>query len=263
LNESNLFDAIYNIDADPLSKFNFTIDDQANSQYGNGFPDVDDNSDGESDGFGSNVYSHIDLDDDGNEDLIVSAFNDDYPVTNAGSIYFILMDSDDSLKDVYKLSNPNITSDDSFGHGITSFQSNNKTWLAVGSPYDDTSGENSGVIYIYDFEDFPFFPIVENRMPPVSSREGNDEEFKETQPMSETKKTTTDTDKWLTSQKNFVHGFNHLINDNKIQGNKISSSHNTPEWVMTYLGKVWYNDRISNTAYYEALQYLHDHKIIQ
>jgi len=263
LNEEQSIETTFTFDMTDFSEFGFMIDMEANSPYGNSeFFDPDDDSDGESDAFGYDVYSPGDIDGDGNEDLIVGAFNDDDPVTNAGSIYFLLLNSDDSLKDIYKLSNPNITSDDSFGHGITTFQSNNKTWLAVGAPYDDTHGKNSGAIYIYDFEDFPFFPTIVPK------------EVKDT--LEDTKKTNSkswvpnlipntpsDTRIWLTTKENFHVGFNQLISEGEIQGNHISSLNNIPQWIMTFLGEKWYDEEISDTVYYRALEYLYNNKIIQ
>lgn len=265
LTENQLYDGIYNINADTLIPFGFTIDDQANSPYGNGDLDLDDDSDGDSDAFGYDVYSLEDFDGDGNEDLIVGAFNDDNPVTNAGSIYFLLMNSDDSIKDAYKLSNPNITSDDSFGHGITTFHSNDKTWLAVGAPYDDTNGNDSGVIYIYDFEDFPFFPIIDKEEAVVSQESNSDEAKTNSKSLVADliPKTPSDTRIWLTTKENFHVGFNQLISEGNIQGNRISSLHDVPDWVMTFLGEKWYDEEISDAVYYQALEYLYDNKIIQ
>ena len=265
LNDGPLYEAVYEIDADTLTPFGFTIDVQANSPYGNNELDPDDNSDGESDAFGYDIYSLKDIDGDGNEDLIVGAFNDDTPVTNAGSIYFLLLNADDSIKDAYKLSNPNITSDDSFGHAITSFQSNNKTWLAVGAPNDDTLGENSGIIYIYDLDDFPFFPKTGNEEDEAPPEVDNDPEndpiiilTADSDPQS-----PSDAKIWLTTKNEFVDGFNHLIITGEIQGQRISSSNNVPEWIMTFLGETWYNDQISDTEFYGALQYLFDEGIIK
>jgi len=246
--------------------FGFTIDMKANSPYEqNPFFDSTDDSDGESDAFGYDIYSLGDLDGDQIEDLIVGAFNDNESATNGGAIYFLLLYSDDALKDVYKLSNSDLSSNDSFGHGIASFQSNDKTWLAVGAPYDDTEGNDSGVIYIYDFEDFPFFPITDNEEVKVS-QEGKDD-TKKTNSKSLAAdlilKTPTDTRIWLTTKENFHVGFNHLISEGEIQGNHIGSLNNIPQWIMTFLGEKWYDEEISDTVYYQALEYLYNNKIIQ
>ncbi|MEE9339549.1 MAG: hypothetical protein V3U87_15860 [Methylococcaceae bacterium] len=249
--------------------FGFTIDMKANSPYEhNQFFDSTDDSDGSSDAFGYEVYSPGDLDGDQIEDIIVSAFNDDEPMTNAGSIYFLLMNSEDYPKDVYKLSNSNLSSNDSFGHSIASFQSNDKTWLAVGAPFDDTDGTDSGVIYIYDFEDFPFFPIIDNgdgeSIPAIVSA-GNNEPISnlKSNPVLAENKTETDTRIWLTTKDKFAAGFNHLISEGDIQGKRISSLNDIPEWIMTFLGEKWYDEEISDTVYYRALEYLYNNKIIQ
>ncbi len=268
LNDDQSWETINNLIDINFSFFGFTIDMKANSPYEQSpIFDIDDDSDGQSDAFGYEVYSPGDLNGDQIEDIIVGAFNDDDPVTNAGSIYFLLLNSDDSLKDIYKLSNPNITSDDSFGHGITSFQSNDKTWLAVGAPDDDTHGENSGVIYIYDFEDFPFFPIIDNEdsesIPAVVSGGNNEPITNLNSNVVAENKTETDTRIWLTTKENFHVGFNQLISEGNIQGNRISSLNDIPEWIMTFLGEKWYNEEISDAVYYQALEYLYDNKIIQ
>jgi len=264
LNDGPLYEAVYEIDVDTLTQFGFTIDDQANSPYGNSDYDLDDNSDGESDAFGYDVYSLQDFDGDGNEDLIVGAFNDDDPVTNAGSIYFLLLNADDSIKDAYKLSNPNITSNDSFGHGITSFQSNNKTWLAVGAPYDDTNGENSGIIYIYDLDDFPFFPKIDDGEDEVTPEVENIKKNNNSKMLMADfdPKTPSDTRIWLTTKNDFAQGFNHLIITGEIKGQQISSSNGIPEWIITFLGETWYDEQISDSDFYTALQYLLDEGII-
>jgi len=269
LNDDQAVETRNNLSESNFDFFGFTIDMKANSPYEhNQFFDSTDDGDGESDAFGYEVYSPGDLDGDQIEDIIVSAFNDDEPVTNAGSIYFLLMNSEDGLKDVYKLSNSNLSSNDSFGHGIASFQSNDKTWLAIGAPYDDANGENSGVIYIYDFEDFPFFPIVDNgddESIPVVVSGGNNELItnRNSNVVLAENKTETDTRIWLTTKENFHDGFNQLISEGNIQGKRISSLNDVPNWVMTFLGEKWYDKEISNDVFYEALEYLQKHKIIQ
>lgn len=266
LNDEQLVETHNSLLDDDFSFFGFTIDMKANSPYEqNPFFDSTDDSDGESDAFGYDIYSRGDLDGDQIEDLIVGAFNDDESATNGGAIYFLLMNSEDYLKDVYKLSNPNITSNDSFGHGIASFQSNDKTWLAVGAPHDDTEGNDSGVIYIYDFEDFPFFPITDNEEVKVSQESKDDTKKTNSKslPADLTPKTLSDTRIWLTTKENFHVGFNHLISEGEIQGNRISSLNNVPEWVMTFLGEKWYDEEISDDIFYQALEYLYNNKIIQ
>jgi hypothetical protein len=262
LNNDLSFETSNSLIADYFEVFGFTIDMKANSPYSsNLFFDDTDDSDGQSDAFGYEVYSLGDMNGDQIEDIIVSAFNDDDHAENAGSIYFLLMNEEDALEDVFKLSNPNLSSNDSFGHGIASFQSNDKTWLAVGAPYDDTEGTDSGVIHIYDFEDFPFFPIVIREVPEDS--EDNEENSNSNTLVGNLKSPTpTDTRKWLTTKNDFVSGFNDLIITNKIQAKQISFSNDIPEWIMTFLGEKWYNEQISDTVYYEALEYLQKHKII-
>jgi len=266
LNDKQLVETSNSLLDTDFGFFGFTIDMKANSPYENNpFFDSTDNSDGESDAFGYDIYSRGDLDGDKIEDLIVGAFNDDESATNGGAIYFLLLNSDDTLKDVYKLSNSNLSSNDSFGHGITSFQSNDKTWLAVGAPYDDTEGDNSGVIYIYDFEDFPFFPITDNEEAEVSQESKDDTKKTNSKSLVAdlTPKTLSDTRIWLTTKENFHVGFNHLISEGEIQGNRISSLNDIPEWVMTFLGEKWYNEEISDDIFYQALEYLYNNKIIQ
>ena len=76
-------------------------------------------------------------------------------------------------------------------------------------------------------------------------------------------KTETDTRIWLTTKDKFAVGFNHLISEGDIQGKRISSLNDVPNWIMTFLGENWYNGEISDSVYYEALEYLQKHKIIQ
>ena len=122
-----------------------------------------------------------------------------------------------------------------------------------------------GAIYIYDFKDFPFFPITDNEEVKVS-QEGKDD-TKKTNSKSLAAdlipKTPSDTRIWLTTKENFHVGFNHLISEGEIQGNRISSFNDIPQWIMTFLGEKWYDEEISDAVYYQALEYLYDNKIIQ
>ncbi len=82
------------IDESTINYFGFDIDTQQNSpNYGNDSFDPDDDNDGTSDGFGNALLGVGDLNGDDMNDLIVGSFNDDSPVNNAGSIYFILLNS--------------------------------------------------------------------------------------------------------------------------------------------------------------------------
>ena len=75
-------------------------------------------------------------------------------------------------------------------------------------------------------------------------------------------KTPSDTRIWLTTKNDFEKGFNHLILTGEIQGKEINSSNGIPEWIMTFLGKTWYDEQISDSDFYTALQYLFDEGVI-
>ena len=68
---------------------------------------------------------------------------------------------------------------------------------------------------------------------------------------------------WLKTKENFADGFNYLISTGEIQGKQISSLNDIPEWIITFLGEKWYDEEISDAVYYQALEYLQAHKIIQ
>lgn len=266
------------IDESTVSYFGFEIDTQQDHpDYGNNPFDSDDDTDGTSDGFGNALESLGDLNDDGINVLVVGSFNDDSPVSDAGSIYFLLLNATtDSPEDIFKLSNNDITSDDSFGHGIASFSDEDTKWLAVGAYLDDTEGTDSGVIYIYDFEDFSFYDSVTLVLPittdpilpdPNDEDDSGDSENKTdsgTQFLSSTISTSDKVAKiWLRDPENFPNGINYLIVSGYLYGDEIRSYAEFPDWIINYLYEKWYAEEITDDTFYGALQYLLDREIIK
>jgi len=248
-----------------MNHFGFTVDDQQNSIYDEGPFDMDDDSDGSSDAFGNDLVAAGDLDGDGIEDLMVGAFNDDDPFTDAGSIYFLLLNSEDSIKEVYKLSHSTITPRASFGHSITLLDTDSKLF-AVGAPNDDTNGENTGIIYIYDFEDFPFIdtPQEKDELETESPIEEETEDtFSKKNDFVTTPKLLSDFRSWMIDKEKFVDGINHFIMTGDIDSQIVRAPLNYPDWVINYLSEKWFNDQISDKVYFQAIEYLIDMKIIK
>lgn len=267
------------IDESTISYFGFDIDTQQDHpDYGNDQFDSDDDTDGTSDAFGNALLGLGDLNGDNMNVLVVGSFNDDSPVNDAGSIYFVLLDSTtDSPEDVFKLSNPNIISDDSFGHGIASFSDGVTRWLAVGAYLDDAEGTDSGVIYIYDLNDFSFYNSVSPTVEVDDSDSEDDSEPEYTQEENTSGVSTnflnsTDnsnistSDKvaklWLTNEDDFAHGINYLIITGILDGDKISSNAVPPKWVIDILSDLWNKDVIDDSTFYNALQYLLDRNVL-
>lgn len=257
------------IDEYTINYFGFDIDIQQNNpNYGNDFFDPDDDSDGTSDAFGNALVGIGDLNGDEMDDLIVGSFNDDFPVNDAGSIYFLLLNStSDLIEEVFKLSNPNITSDDSFGHGITSFSSEDSKWLVVGAYLDDTEGTDSGVIYIYDFEDFSFYDSKLDNNPQPEENLKLPDPPKLVNPINKEAPGISTSDKvakiWLRDPEKFSDGINYLIVTGSLHGDEIKSYAEFPDWIINYLYDKWNKEEITDNTFYDALQYLLDMQIIR
>ena len=110
---------------------------------------------GNSDLFGYSVGSIGDIDDDGVQDLAVSARDDDDGGTNAGAIYILFMNTDGTVKASQKISElegggPALGANDYFGSSIAGLGSANTgpKYIAVGALGDDDGGSARGAIYL-------------------------------------------------------------------------------------------------------------------
>jgi hypothetical protein len=109
------------------------------------------------DDFGNSVANIGDLNDDGIEDLAVSAYNDDTTNDNSGAVYILFMDTDGTVKSTpVKLANgvtgmPTLALNDGFGsyiEGIGDLNNDGIEDIAVHSYGDDTGVVDGGAIYI-------------------------------------------------------------------------------------------------------------------
>ena len=111
----------------------------------------------DSDNFGGEVAAIGDLDNDGVEDLAVTARLDDTGGTDRGAVYVLLMNSTGTVKSNQKIAdntggfNVTLTDLDNFGisvAGVGDLDNDGVEDLAVGAYYDDTGGSNRGAVYV-------------------------------------------------------------------------------------------------------------------
>ncbi|MCD4681291.1 MAG: hypothetical protein K8S00_12975, partial [Bacteroidales bacterium] len=98
-----------------------------------------------------------DFDDDGVNDLIVGAINDDDGGLNRGAAYLIYLNQNGTVKDLDKISNTQggfnsiLDDDDIFGQSVANigdFNGGGTDDLIVGAALDDDGGLNKGAVYI-------------------------------------------------------------------------------------------------------------------
>jgi hypothetical protein len=107
--------------------------------------------------FGGSLAQIGDLDTDGMPDLAVGAYFDGDGGTNRGAVYILFLNNNCTVKDFQKISDTAglfsgvLDDGDRFGHscaGIGDLDADGVPDLAVGAPYDDDGGMDSGAVWI-------------------------------------------------------------------------------------------------------------------
>jgi hypothetical protein len=111
----------------------------------------------DNDQFGSALVSLGDLNDDGNEDLIVGAPGSDDGGGNRGAVWVLFMQSDGEVISASKISDSkgefdgSLNDNDQFGSALASIgdlNDDDHQDLAVGVPFDDDNGSDKGAVWI-------------------------------------------------------------------------------------------------------------------
>ena len=125
----------------------------------------------DSDKFGRSVANIGDIDNDGVNDLIVGAHNDDHAGTSSGAAYIITLQNTGELNDFKKVgediswdpSGAGLDAYDLFALGsgpIGDLDGNGTQDFLVGSPYDDDGGSNRGAIWVFFMDDLANSQLV-------------------------------------------------------------------------------------------------------
>jgi len=110
------------------------------------------------DNFGNSVANIGDLDNDGNEDLVVGAYTDDTGGANLGAIYILFMNADGTAKSTAKIADdtnggPSLIDQAQLGIGVEGIGDLNNDGIediAAGVFIDDTGGSGRGAFYIFN-----------------------------------------------------------------------------------------------------------------
>lgn len=128
----------------------------------------------DSDIFGTSISKIGDIDQDGVEDLAVGAYEDGTGGPARGAVYVLLMKANGTVKSRVKIAHnlnggPPLADGDHFGSlpsGIGDLNRDGVEDLAVGTPYDDTGGNNRGAVYILFLDgasNFVYLPLLMNK----------------------------------------------------------------------------------------------------
>jgi len=83
-----------------------------------------------------------------NNYIAISAYQEDETEENAGSVYIFKINSDNSVVQIAKVQADYPKKDDYFGTSI----SLSRNYIVVGTPYQDTTADNAGTVYIFKIE---------------------------------------------------------------------------------------------------------------